>query len=110
MDEMDKKQKDRYIKGISLNVSMIFGILIYVFWFISPNYALVGELSAKINDTYTHIHSLREEGVNKSEFKKLLGMYDKKKEISDSVFSDEAKLERVLKKPTTFKGDYIAWI
>jgi|GEM_PF-4055243 len=110
MEEIDKKQKDRYIKGISLNVFIILGILVYIFWFVLPKYTFIGELSAKINDTYSHIHSLRDNGVDGAEFKKLLATYNKKKDIPDSVFSDAAKLEQVLKKPTTFKGNYLAWI
>lgn len=31
MEEMDKKQKDGYIKGISLNVFITLGILAYIF-------------------------------------------------------------------------------
>lgn len=107
---MDKKQKDRYIKGISLNVFIILGILVYIFWFVVPKYSQASELSAKINDTYTHVHSLRDKGVDAAAFKKLLGTYNKKKDVPDSVFSDNQKLERVLKKPATFKGNYLAWI
>lgn len=110
MEEMDKKTKDRYVKGISLNVSIILGILAYIFWFILPKYTLVGELSAKINDTHAYIHSLRDSGVNGAGFKKLLDTYNKKKDVPDSTFSDNTKLERVLQKPTTFKGNYLTWI
>lgn len=107
---MDKKQKDRYIKGISLNVSITLVILVYIFWFVVPKYNEASELSTKINDIYTHISSLRDNGVDATGFKKLLGTYNRKKDIPDSVFSDNAKLERVLKKPATFKGNYLAWI
>lgn len=110
MEEMDKKQKDGYMKGIFLNVFITIVVLTYIFWFILPKYELISELSAKINETYTHIHSLRGNGVDSAGFEELLNTYGKKKEVPDSVFADNAKLERVLKKPNTFKGDYIAWI
>lgn len=55
------------------------------------------------------ISSLKKEGVNKDSFVELLNRLGKKTEVSDTVFSDDEKLNKVLTKPIA-QEDYLTWL
>lgn len=107
---MDKRKKDRLIKGIVLNVLVFLGCLAYLIMSVMPKYDEIRESVAKINKITANISSLKENGVNKDSFTALLTQLGKKKEVPDVVFSDSEKLGKVLTKPATFKKDYLAWL
>lgn len=110
MEAMDKRKKDRLIKGIILNTLVFLGCIVYIVVYILPKYDEVSATVTKINDTTVSISSLKNDGVKKDSFIELLNRFGKKKEVPDVVFSDGEKLDRVLEKPATVQGDYLAWL
>ena len=110
MEAMDKRKKDRLIKGITLNAIILFGCLAYVLMYIIPQYTLLDETIAQVNSTITSTAKLQSDGVNKDTFTELLNKSDKKKEIPDIILTDSAKLDEVLKKPAGITKDYLNWI
>lgn len=102
MEEMDKKQKSKYIKEITLNIVMTLGIIALFSMFILPKYDTIGELTQKINETNAAIANLKTNGVNATEFETLAARYGRKKDLSNEVFSDKDKLAKVLAKPAGF--------
>lgn len=110
MEAMDKRKKDRLIKGVALNVLVSLGCIVYVVTYIMPKYDDIGDVTAKINETTTDISALKENGVNKDSFVALLNRLGKKKEVPDIVFADSEKLGKVLAKPATVKKDYLTWL
>ena len=110
MEVMDKKQIDRLTKGVALNVFVFLCCAIYIVMSILPKYTTIGEMVTKINDTTTSISSLKSDGVDAVSFTSLLNSLGRKKEVPDIVFSDSEKLNKVLKKPTDFKKDYLSWL
>lgn len=107
---MDKRKKDRLVKGIFLNGFIVIGCIVYIIIYILPQYDAMGKTLAKISDTRADISSLKSNGPSASSFTELLTRLGKKKELSDIVFSDATKLNNVLKKPATIKTDYLSWI
>lgn len=78
--------------------------------YIVPQYTTINETIAQVNTTIIDTASLKSTGVNKDSFTELLNKSGKKKEISETVFTDSSKLSEVLKKPTTITTDYLSWL
>ncbi|MFA6090514.1 MAG: hypothetical protein WC774_01935 [Candidatus Gracilibacteria bacterium] len=110
MEIMDKRKKDRLTKGITLNIGILVGCLVYIYLYIVPQYTTINETIAQVNTTIIDTASLKSTGVNKDSFTELLNKSGKKKEISETVFTDSSKLSEVLKKPTTITTDYLSWL
>lgn len=110
MEEMDKRKKDRIIKGVVLNIFVFIGCMIYTFFFVVPKYDDIDILTEKVNNTIASLSSLKKDGVDENSFVELIARLWKKKEVSDIVFSDVEKLGVVLKKPTTVAKDYLSWL
>lgn len=107
---MDKRRKDRIVKGIVLNVFVFTASIVYITVIILPKYIDIGVLTDKVNATAQNISSLEKDGVNKDSFVELLTRLERKKEVSDVIFSDSAKLNNVLKKPANVTKDYLTWL
>ena len=110
MEEMDQRQKARYIKGTILNAIVIVLLGVYIFGFVSSKYGDIGNMTSQINEIQSATQSLKDKGVDAKKFEDLLNRSGRKQELSTEVFSDKPKLEQALKKPDSFHGDYIAWI
>lgn len=110
MEAMDKRKKDRLIRGITLNVIVCIGCIAYVYFFVVPKYETMNILIADINNTALVTASLKQEGVSASDFSNLLTRTGKRQEISDTVFSDSEKLGKALLKPANVSGDYLSWL
>jgi len=110
MEVMDKRKKDRFVKGIALNAFVLLGCLIYIYVYIIPQYDTINATVTQVNTTINNASSLKSDGVNKDSFTELLNKSGKKKEIPDVIFTDPTKLNEVLKKPTGIKKDYLDWL
>lgn len=110
MEVMDKRKKDRLVKGIALNILVFIICASYIAISVMPKYDEMGNTIARVNDTIANISALKENGLNKDSFIVLLNRLGKKKEVPDIVFSDPEKLGKVLAKPGTVKKDYLAWL
>lgn len=107
---MDKRKKDRLIKGIVLNSFVLIGCAIYVFTFVEPKYTALGDSVAKINTLNGEITSLQNTGVNADSFQELLNRLGRMQEVSENIFSDPSKLTQVLTKPANIQKDYLSWL
>ena len=107
---MDKRRKERMIKGIILNATVIIGCIVYIFMYLAPEYDVMWATLIKINDTRTNIISLKNDGVDANSFTSILTRLGRKKEVSNVIFADTEKLSKVLKKPSTVKTDYLTWL
>lgn len=110
METIDKRKKDRLIKGVVLNALVFLGCIIYIIVIILPKYDSINAMTLKINSTITDTSSLKKDGVDKNTFIELLNRSGRKKEVPESVFSDTDKLNKVLLKPATEKQEYLAWL
>ncbi|MDD2917279.1 MAG: hypothetical protein PHH70_05550 [Candidatus Gracilibacteria bacterium] len=110
MEMMDKRKKDRLIKGIVLNSFVLIGCAIYVFTFVEPKYTALGDSVAKINTLNGEITSLQNTGVNADSFQELLNRLGRMQEVSENIFSDPSKLTQVLTKPANIQKDYLSWL
>lgn len=109
MEVMDKRKKDRLVRGIILNTLVFIGCVSYIIMFILPKYSDMSAITTKINDTIMSASSLKKDGVNKDSFVELLNRLGKKTEVPDVVFSDGQKLNKALMKPIAQK-DYLTWL
>ena len=110
METMDKRKKNRLIKGIVFNATIFVGCTIYVVVSLLPKYSEINSIITKINNTMTYASSLEKNGVNKDSFVEILDRLGKKREIPANVFSNPEKLEKALVKPVTIQGNYLSWI
>lgn len=110
MKIIDKRTRDRLIKGIMLNISVLLGCLIYIYMYIVPQYTMINETIAQTNTTIINTVSLKSDWVNTDLFAELLDKLGKRNEIQNLIFTDSTKLNEVLKKPATVKKDYIDWL
>ncbi len=110
MEAMDKRKKDRLIKGIVLNALVFTGCIVYVIAYVFPKYDEISATITKINDTAINTSSLKKDGVDRVSFEALLSKLGKKKEVPAIVFSDGEKLSKVLAKPATIQTDYLTWL
>lgn len=110
MEAMDKRKKDRLVKGVALNTLVFVGCITYIFLFVMPKYDDIDTTVGKINASLSDTSKLQKDGVDKDAFRELLTRLGKKKEVPDTVFSDPGKLSKVLLKPATVKKDYLAWL
>lgn len=110
MEVMDKKKKDRLIKGIVLNTLVLVGCIIYVIMVIWPKYTDINATIDKTNAISAHMSSLEKNGVDKDSFADLLKRLGKTQEVPENTFADSAKLNTVLAKPATVTKDYLSWL
>lgn len=107
---MDKRKKDRLIKGIVLNAVVVIGCLVYAFSFLWPKYTELDAVIDKANTITANVASLQNNGVNSDSFRDLLTRLGRIQEIPETTFSDAQKLNRVLTKPALVKKDYLSWL
>lgn len=110
MEAMDQRKKSRLIKGIIFNTVIIAGCIGFVMNFIIPKYDAISTMTTEISNAIEKSYSLKNNGVDGNSFRELLNKFGKKKDVPDIVFSDSDKLNKVLTKPTTVKGDYLSWL
>ncbi len=110
MEVMDKKKKDRLIKGIVLNTLILVACLIYVIMVIWPKYTEMRTTIDRTNAITAHMSSLGKNGVDKDSFADLLKRLGKTQEVPENTFADPVKLNSVLTKPTTVTKDYLSWL
>lgn len=110
MEAMDKRKKDRLIKGIALNTLVLVGCMFYIYTYVVPQYTTINDAIIQVNSTIADTSNLQSHGVNKDSFTELLNKSEKKKEIPDVIFTDPTKLNEVLKKPSDVTEDYLSWL
>lgn len=109
MESAERRQKTRYVLGIVLNGVISLAIVLGIFLIAAPKYEELSSLIDHINATNAEAESLRVQGVDVPKFEALLQTSGRRKELSSDVFSDRARLSRVLVKPAGTKGDYVTW-
>ena len=109
MQAMDQKQKNKYITSILFNIFIICGTLVALYIFVVPLYDANNLLITSINASHTALSDLRQNGIQADQFASLAAQYDRKKELSEDIFFDKERLNKVLRKPTSFQGTYLAW-
>ena len=82
-------------------------ILIIIFEFVLPEYDVIDELSATGNAAYTKLNTLRDRGMNLSDFKSLARANN-----ADIAFvlQDNKLAEAALAKPKDATGTYVDWV
>jgi hypothetical protein len=110
METMDKKKRDRYIKSLVFDTLILIGCAVFIFMFISPKYSELSANITKTNKVIEDIDALNKNGLDKDSFSELLTRLWRKQEISDVIFTNAGKLNRVLTKPTTVKKNYADWL
>lgn len=110
MEVMDQRKKSRLIKGIIFNIAIITGCVVFVMNFIIPKYDTISTMTTEISNAIERSYSLKNNGVDGNSFEELLNKFGKKKDVPDIVFFDSDKLNKILVKPATAKGDYLSWL
>jgi hypothetical protein len=110
MEILDKRKRDRMIRGIISNCIILIASGVYIIMIILPKYTETTAIIETINNTVQDISSLKKDGVNKQIFTDLLARQGKTKEIPDTIFANPEKLDKALRKPIEVKTDYLSWL
>ena len=110
MEILDKRKRDRMIRGIISNCIILIASGVYIIMIILPKYTETTAMIETINNTVQDISSLKKDGVNKQIFTDLLARQGKTKEIPDTIFANPEKLDKALRKPIEVKTDYLSWL
>ena len=110
MEILDKRKRDRMIRGIISNCIILIASGVYIIMIILPKYTETTAMIETINNTVQDISSLKKDGVNKQIFTDLLARQGKTKEIPATIFTNPEKLDKALRKPIEVKTDYLSWL
>ncbi|MCK9272866.1 hypothetical protein M0P65_04945 [Candidatus Gracilibacteria bacterium] len=105
---MEKKEKQKIIRGIILNSIGLFICLIIVLLYIVPNYTAISDNYKTGNDLFSSINRIKSNGLNIDEVQ--AGFNQAKIKGVENLFKDKEKVDELIKKPDNYSKDYISWI
>lgn len=106
---LEIRRKERFTKGIILNIFLFAIFTGTIYFYVMPKYDSIAASVTETNTMRSYTDGLKNNGVDTQGFQDILAKSGRKKEVPDVIFTDAAKLNKVLKKPNTYKGNYLAW-